>query len=133
MADSPSQRLRPHPEQRFATSEEQLNLEEVSEYLRKEPSGRHGHKQMALFKHGPATLALFHFERGAKLDDHTVDGPVIIHVLDGRLRVRCSDSEHDLAAGTLLRLSPGVRHNVRAEEDSRMLLTVCLEGPGSHG
>ena len=133
MTDQPAGRLRTPPEQRFASSEEAVNLADAAEKLLAEPSGQHGHKQMALFRHGPATLALYCFDAGGRLPDHVVDGPVIIHALSGRLRVRTDQAEHALAAGQLLRLAPGVRHDVNADEPSQMLLTVCLEGPGSHG
>ena len=133
MNDQPADRLRTPPEQRFALAEELVDLAAAAERLLAEPSGQHGHKQMALFRHGPATLALYCFDPGGRLPDHVVDGPVIIHVLAGRLRVRTDQAEHALSAGQLLRLAPGVRHDVAADEPSQMLLTVCLEGPGSHG
>ncbi|MEX0886887.1 MAG: AraC family ligand binding domain-containing protein [Phycisphaeraceae bacterium] len=133
MADPPpAGRLRTHPEERFASLEEELDLQAVADKLLAEPSGQHGHKQVALFRHGPATLALYCFDAGGRLPDHVVDGPVIIHVLTGRLHVHTDAAEHNLPAAQLLRLAPGVRHDVIAEEPSQMLLTVCLEGPGSH-
>lgn len=131
MTDQPSERLREHPERRFAPREAKFDLTEAVEKLRAEPSGEHGHKQVALFKHGPETLALFLFEDGSKLPEHVVDGTVFIQVLSGRLTVRTSEAVHDLPRGSLLRLSPGVVHDVEAEGESQMLLTVCLEGPRS--
>ncbi|HEX7009514.1 MAG TPA: AraC family ligand binding domain-containing protein [Phycisphaeraceae bacterium] len=132
MSGSSSHRVRTPPRVRFAPSEDRFNLKTAAETLAREPSGQRGHKQMALFRHGPATLALYLFETGASLPDHVVDGPVIIHVLQGRLKVATDQTEHDLPAGTLLRLAPNVRHDVSALERSQMLLTICVEGPGSH-
>ena len=131
---NPSQpdRLREHPEQRFAGADEKFDLNDAIRRLHEEPSGQHGHKQINLFKHGPASLALYHFDRGAKLDDHVVDGPVIIHVLNGRLIVRMDGQQHELGANELLRLAPGVCHSVEAVEHTEMLLTICVAGPGSH-
>ncbi|MEX1017628.1 MAG: cupin domain-containing protein [Phycisphaeraceae bacterium] len=127
-------RVRTHPNQRFATHEDVFDLDAAADQLLAEPgSGQHGHRQMTLFRHGPATLALFCFEQaGARMPDHTVNGPVIIHVLKGRLTIHTDDAEHDLSAGQLLRLAPNVRHDVVAAEPAQMLLTVSLEGPGSH-
>ena len=132
MAD-PQHRVRSRPQERFAPAEEEVDLNTAAEWLWNEPSaGRHGHRQMALFRHGPMTLALYCFEAGSSLPDHVVDGPVAIQVLKGRLRVHTDTSEHDLAGGQVLRLAPGVKHDVEATERSEMLLTVCIEGPNSH-
>ena len=131
-SSQPEGRLREHPEQRFAQSQERFELSETIQELHREPSGQHGHKQINLFKHGPASLALFHFEPGSKFDDHVVDGAVFIQVLCGRLTVKTPEGDHQLKAGSLLRLAPGITHSVEAAEHSDMLLTICLEGPGSH-
>jgi quercetin dioxygenase-like cupin family protein len=126
-------RLRPPPILRFSSSVGEFSLDGAAEALMREPqSGQHGHRQITLFRHGPATVALYCFEAGAKLPDHVVDGPLIIHVLEGRLTVSTDCEEHDLRAGTLFRLAPCIRHDVHAQEASRMLLIICLEGPQSH-
>ena len=133
MNDQSPGRLRTPPEQRFAPPEELVDLPAAAHQLLAEPSGQHGHKQMALFRHGQATLALYCFDAAGRLPDHVVDGPVIIHVLAGRLHVNTDHNTHTLAAGQILRLAPGVRHDVTADEPTQMLLTVCLQGPDSHG
>lgn len=126
-------RLRPHPQARFATHADVFDLELAAQTLLSEANGgQHGHRQITLFRHGPATLALYCFEAGSRLPDHVVDGAVIIQVLEGRLLVHIDDAKHDLTAGRVLRLGPNVKHDVQAVEPSRMLLTVCVEGPGSH-
>ena len=78
------------------------------------------------------TAALYLFDIGAGLPSHTVDGVVLIETLQGRLKVNTDEGVHALPAGCALRLSPGVRHDVQAEEPSRMLLIVALEKPDSH-
>lgn len=117
------------PRERFAPCEDEIHLPDAIAVLRAEPgAGQHGHRQMALFHHGQATVALYSFQAGAKLPGHVVDGPVIIHVLTGRLKVSTAADAHELPAGALLRLAPGVAHDVVAGEASDMLLTVCYEG-----
>ena len=128
-----STRLRPHPSKRFAPDEHVFDLKIAADELRAESSGQRGHKQITLFKHGPSTLAMFMFDPGARLADHVVDGPVIMQTLSGHLSVTTDERSYALPAGTLLRLAPGVRHDVQASEASQMLMTVCVEGPESHG
>jgi quercetin dioxygenase-like cupin family protein len=129
MGDHQPGQVRQPPRERFAPSEDEVDLQKAAEALRAEPNaGQHGHKQMALFKHGPETVALYCLEPGAKLPDHEVSGPVLIQVLAGRITVHTDQSQHTLKQGMLLRLSPHVRHDVEAIDASDMLLTVCVEG-----
>ena len=133
MTPTPSESGRTPPRERFAVSEDAVDLAKAAEVLRNEPgTGQHGHRQMALFRHGAETVALYCFEAGAKLPGHVIEGPVLIQVLSGRLKVRTDRTEHELAAGMLLRLAPNVEHDVEAIDASDMLLTVCIEGPNSH-
>ena len=48
-------------------------------------------------------------------------------VLEGRLKMSAEGQSHDMTAGQILVLAPGVEHDVFAEEPTRMLLTVCLD------
>lgn len=128
MADG-SARLREHPSVRFAEDEQVFEIDEAAARLTGEPSDprHHGHQEMALFRHGPMTVGLFCFQAGAKIPDHVLDGNTTIHVLEGRLTVHASES-HRLGAGAILALKPRVKHDIEAEEASKVLITFCLEG-----
>lgn len=125
-------RNRTRPEERFASTQAVLDLREQSRDLADEPdSGQAGHRQKALIREGPLTLALYHFQAGSRLPDHVVDGVVLIHTLEGRVRITTEQGSHELPAGCVLRLSSGVRHDLTALDTSRVLLTIALEGPDS--
>lgn len=122
------ERLRRHPTERFAGPSRVLSLPEVLRGLRSEDHpARDGHRQVTVFRRGNATLVLFAFEAGGALRKHTAQGLVTLHVLEGRLGVDADGIEHELVAGSMLVLDPGVLHDVRARERSAMLLTVHLE------
>jgi len=128
MSDS-SERLREHPEERFRPAVHEIDLGAAAAQIEAEPLGEaRKHRQKTLYKQGPMTVALFHFEAGSGLPPHVADGVVTVHVLTGRLRMMAQGEAHDLPAGKMLVMAPGVRHDVQAVEDSRMLLTVCLDG-----
>jgi quercetin dioxygenase-like cupin family protein len=132
MADQNSDRLRPHPKERFAAPQHQFNLDETIATLRQElQSGQAGHRQQALYKHGPTSISLFLFGHFTRLPPHRVDGVVSIHVLKGHLRVMAQGESHDLRSGHLLVLAPGIEHDVVAHEESEVLLTVNLESTDS--
>lgn len=123
-------RLRPHPADRFAAAERELDLETALRTLRAEPHvPANGHRQIALAHHGPVRLILFAFVAGGRMPEHRAPGWVTIHVLRGSLGVRTPTAHHVLTAGRLLTLAPDVPHDVEATEESDMLLGVYLESP----
>jgi quercetin dioxygenase-like cupin family protein len=123
-----SERLREHPERRFAELQHPFDLDAEMERLKQEsPAGEEGHRQRTLYKHGSTTVAIFAFDRLTRLPPHRTNGVVIIQVLKGHLQVTSAAEAHDLHAGQLLTLAPQVEHQVVAYEESEMLLTVNLE------
>lgn len=126
--DHPNQdRLRPHPEERFAAAQIAVDLPTVLAKLRSEPhSGERGHRQETLFRGRGLTIALFAFERFTHLPEHKAAGIVNMHVLRGRLKITAGGEMHELRAGQMLVLAPDVPHAVAAEEESEMLVTVHL-------
>ncbi len=124
---APPDRLRVPPRERFAGCERIVDLRAAFSELPAESVPRKGHMQKTLYRLGPTTTAIFAFEQGRGLDQYTVDGEAIIHVIRGRLRVRTAGSEYNLAENQMLLLDPGVPHDVTALEPARMLLTVVLK------
>jgi quercetin dioxygenase-like cupin family protein len=77
-----------------------------------------------LFKSDDLRLVLVAMETGARMKDHHADGTVAVHALQGTLCVHLTKRSHDLPAGQILTLAPGIRHDVEAREDSAFLLTI---------
>ncbi len=122
---SPAERLRPHPEERFAEPVQLLDLQAAAARLRAEPHDAiRGHRQIALFRSGPVTLVLFTLEAGGHLTEHRADGVVTIHLLGGKIDVGFEGGLHQLSPGQVVALAPGVLHEVRAHAPSEMLLSV---------
>jgi quercetin dioxygenase-like cupin family protein len=129
-ADNAADRTRPHPTERFAPPAQAFDLEAAAAELAAEATAPHGgHRQKTLYRHGSSTLALFVFQPGGEMREHRTNGTVFIQVLRGRLMVGAAGERHDLSAGRVLVLSPGVPHDLRADEPTHMLLTVSLQ-PG---
>ena len=121
-------RLRRAPVERFAGPEHFYNLPEIAEELRAEPHpATNGHRQITIAHHGPVALVLFDFEADGRLVDHVADGLVTIHALEGHVQVKTEEGERELSTGTVLVLSPGVTHDLRAIVPSQVLLTVHME------
>jgi len=127
-AAEPSDRRRTPPRQRFTGREHLFDLTAESRQLRDEPGGsRDGHRQITLFRGGGVSIVLFDFEANGWLNDHTANGYVTVQVLSGEIQMATAEQEYRMPAGSLLVLRPGIRHDVRAETASRILLTVRLD------
>jgi quercetin dioxygenase-like cupin family protein len=125
---SRQERLRPHPKDRFASAQIALDLEAVIARLRSEPqAGERGHRQETLYHRNGYTIALFAFDRFTGLSEHTANGIVNMHVLRGCMKITAAGQVHELRAGQMLILAPGVAHTVAAEEEGEMLVTVDQE------
>jgi quercetin dioxygenase-like cupin family protein len=88
---------------------------------------------MTIHHRPPVTVVLFDFEAGARLTDHQADAQVAILALTGLLEVSTPARTHRLPEGSLLILSPGLRHDVFAPEKSQMLLTITRTAESSPG
>lgn len=121
-------RMRTHPEERFAGTQHQFDLDTVATRLRHEQrAGVPGHRQETLYKHGATTLAFFIFAANTRLRQHRASGTVIIHLLKGHITVMADGQQNDLTPGGIVVLASGVPHDVVADEESEMLLTVHLD------
>ena len=120
-------RLRVPPRERFAGSERIFDLEAAFAKLPRESVARHGHMQKILYRTGSTTTAIFAFEAGAGLDRYTADAEAIIHVVEGRLRVRTQGNEYELTRNQMLLVDPRVPHDIKALAPTRMLLMTVLQ------
>ncbi|MCU0300865.1 MAG: cupin domain-containing protein [Candidatus Nanopelagicales bacterium] len=69
-------------------------------------------------------VVLFAFDADQELSEHTAAVPVLLQVLDGRLRVGAGGASVDLGPGGLVHIAARVPHEVLALAPSRMVLTM---------
>ena len=89
-------------------------------------SERSGRVARTLLKDGPLRVTLIVLRAGADTAEHSADGPITIQAVQGAIRVSVSGQEEHLAAGQLLAVRAGLRHNVSCEQDAAFLLTIAL-------
>ena len=82
---------------------------------------------MTLLKQPIFRIVLIALQGGAEVASHQTDSPVTVQDLEGRIAVSVGADECVLEVGQLLTLRPGLRHAVRAQEDSAFLLTLASE------
>ena len=60
---------------------------------------------------------------------HHAASPMTPQVLQGRLHYRVGDEEFEIGQGALLFFGPGHAQDIRALEDTALLLTITGDGP----
>ena len=77
-----------------------------------------------LVKEGALRLTLIGVNAGGMLHEHEAEGPITIHVLEGAIVVRADGTARTLAAGGLMAIDGGVRHEVSSPSGGLFLLTL---------
>ena len=80
---------------------------------------------------GAARVVLFAFQAGQQLKEHRTSSQLLVQVLRGRITFATADNNVSLQAGMVLQLEENVPHNVTAQTDAVMLLTM-LPSPKEH-
>ena len=110
----------------MATSSEMAPAESVS------PVGLAAYQQGAvvsrtLLKRAGGTIALFAFDEGQALSEHTAPFDALAVVVDGEAEISIAGTPHRVSAGHLLRLPAGKPHAVKAVARFKMLLVMIRE------
>jgi quercetin dioxygenase-like cupin family protein len=87
------------------------------------PTPTEGRRVETLAKTDAFELKRLSLAKGCMIAEHTAPGPITVQCLVGRVNFLVEDEPHDLGAGRLLHLEPRVRHALKAEEDSVVLVT----------
>ena len=70
------------------------------------------------------SVVLVAVREGGELNEHTAEGPITIHVLDGCIELYADGRRHTLGAGMLMSLEGGIPHSVASAEGGLFLLTA---------
>lgn len=79
---------------------------------------------------GRLRLVLFAFDTGQELTEHTASMPAVLQVVSGRFQVTAGDDSFEMGPDAWLLLEAHEAHSLRAQEPSRLLLTLLRPGEG---
>ena len=99
------------------------DLRQDERYVR---SGRTGR---TLVKAGPLRLTLTVVAEGVQVGTHHAVSPMTLQPLEGVIRYRVGNDEFEIGRGEVLFFGPGHAQDIRALEDTALLLTITGEGP----
>jgi quercetin dioxygenase-like cupin family protein len=119
---APVQRSLTSPVMIFDPEQELTRLREDESYRR---SGRLGR---TLARSGRLRVTLVALNGGIEVGTHHADSPMTIQLLEGRLGFRTAEREYEMKAGDVLFFGPGEAHDIRALEESALLLTISAIG-----
>jgi quercetin dioxygenase-like cupin family protein len=103
---------------------------QIEELRQDESYTRSGRAGRTLVKAGPLRLTLTVLAGGVEVGTHHAESPMTIHVLQGELRYRVEEDEFGLGRGQVLFFGPGHAQDIRALEDTALLLTIAQETAG---
>lgn len=104
------------------------NIGSELEKLKNAPSWEResGRSSETLVKYEEFRIVLVRMKPGSYMSHHRAEGPISIHVLQGRILVHLpGDGMEDLNPGDLLTLDHCLEHDVEAVEESAFLLTIA--------
>jgi quercetin dioxygenase-like cupin family protein len=106
-----------------------FDLEPRLRELREDDSYRRsGRLGRTLAKSGRMRITLVALNGGIEVGTHHAESPMTIQLLEGSLAFTVAGREHELKAGQLLFFGPGEAHDIRALEESALLLTLSAIG-----
>jgi quercetin dioxygenase-like cupin family protein len=91
----------------------------------------HGHAAATLVREDDLRIVLLELRRGARLQEHKTTARVSVHVLRGRVRLSAGERRVTLTAGQLVVLDPDIAHDVEADVDSALLVTLAWRSGAS--
>lgn len=91
---------------------------------------RSGRAGRTLVKEGPLRLALTLMAKGVDVGTHHATSPMTLLPIRGRLHYRVGDEEFEIGEGEVLSFGPGHAQDIRALEETALLLTIATEGTG---
>jgi quercetin dioxygenase-like cupin family protein len=124
---SPMQRTLDAPMMLFDLQPELQHLRQDESYHR---TGRLGR---TLAKSGRLRLVLVALDADVEVGTHHADSPMTIQVIEGRLGFRVGNRDYELRPGQVLFFGPGDAHDIRALEESALLLTLSAIGDDAGG
>lgn len=97
---------------------------QIAELRADESYARSGRSGRTLLKDGRLSITLTLIAKGVEVGTHHAVAPMTLQPLEGRLHYRVGDAHFEITKGELLFFGPGHAQDIRALEDTALLLTI---------
>lgn len=107
-----------------------FDMRALVQQIKSEEAWRKGERAtMPLFKAERMRVLLVALRAGMTLASHRADGPITVHMLEGRIAFSAEAQTVILGEGQMLGLQAGLPHAVEVSEDAVFLLTLAPARP----
>jgi quercetin dioxygenase-like cupin family protein len=106
---------------------------QIRELRQDESYQRSGRLGRTLARSGRMRLVLVTLNAGVEVGTHQADSPLTIQPIQGRIGFRVHGEEFQLRAGEVLFFEPGEAHDIRALEETALLMTISAIGEDADG
>lgn len=102
-----------------------IRIDEIIRELKMEPEWRFGREDgRTLAKYPHMRVVLTALRKGASMHEHRVEGPFSLFVIEGTVTVIADKKKCRLKKNGLFTMRKAVLHDVRADANSVLLLTI---------
>jgi len=108
-----------------STAFTELDLPAELSRLHEETTWSTGQNARTLIKYDTLRVVLVALKAGKSLEEHRTEGRISVQVLSGHVEIKASGRTFNLRAGGLLALDRNQPHDVRALQESAVLLTIA--------
>lgn len=99
------------------------------EQLHSEDEWKRGERNTRTLVHEPSfRITLIALKAGGRLEEHSAPAQISIQVLHGQVSLTMPDQALALSSGQILALESDILHEIRAQEESAILLTIAWTG-----
>lgn len=90
-------------------------------------------RSTTLLRENGLRAILLHLKPGEQIPEHQARGAITVHCLRGRAMFTAGGERIELKASSLISVAPALPHNVAAEEDTLLLVTMAEQAVASPG
>ncbi len=116
---------RPQGERLIAAPHVFINLQSYIKQLKAEEAWQKNDRNaITVFKTEGVTVVVVAMHANAEISNNVVNGILTLQVLEGNVEVAVNETTENISQRQMLAIERAVSHNIRAMEDSFLLLTI---------
>lgn len=121
-------RKRPEGDRTIDAPSLEIDLNKFIQQIKSEESWLNNTRNaITVFKSSHMRIVLVGLHMGADMQEHTADGIISVHVLEGHIVFSAKGENTKVVAGNIITLHENIPHSVTAVEDSIFLLTMAMK------
>ncbi len=123
--ETPQSRPRPDADRPLDAEMLKFDLKSITARVKQEDDWKKDdHNSITLMKSEKMRIVLISMHAGSEIKMHKSEGPISVHILEGKLKFITEKELVILSKGELLTLHENINHSLNAIEETSFLLTL---------